>query len=250
MNIVGNAIKFTQVGQVEVHISSETDHLIPQQISFRVKDTGAGIAPELTSKLFQVFSQADESITRKFGGTGLGLALSKRLANALNGDVILESSEENQGSTFCITIGSEIKASHALRRSEREVRNGHQADLQDLRLLVVEDSKDNQRLINAILSRQGVTLEMADNGAEGLEKALSGNHDLVLMDLQMPVMDGYTATQRLRERGYDQPIIALTAHAMTETRLECLNIGCTDFLTKPIDSAELIKIVGRHTSRI
>ena len=241
-NVIGNAIKFTKLGSVLTRVFADTSH-----VHFEVTDTGVGISSQDAAKLFQVFSQADLSITRKYGGTGLGLALSRKLAQALGGDVQLTKSERNKGSTFLISVEFKpatvpsipLPAQRAPQLAESELR------MDGFNVLVIDDSPDNQALIWQILSRRGAGVEVADNGAEGIEKALAGQHDVVLMDIQMPLMDGYTATQKLRENGYDRPIIALTAHAMSEVRLKCLNVGCNDHLPKPINPVDLVTMIGR-----
>lgn len=248
-NIIGNALKFTNQGDVVVTLFNATGKSDNLSVGFRVTDTGEGIAPEDQKKLFQVFSQADSSVTRKFGGTGLGLALSKKLAHALNGDVVLEKSEKGRGSSFVITVTSGSTAPKVIEEFTEEKEPDRFVNLEGVKVLLVEDTPDNQELISKVLTEQNVLIEVVSDGMRGVEKALHGDYDLVLMDLQMPVMDGYTATQKLRERGFEKPIIALSAHAMTEVRLECLNVGCNDYLTKPIDFEELIKVVGRYANQ-
>lgn len=245
MNIIGNAIKFTKVGEVAVTVFSEVGLKDQSKLFFRVLDTGEGIAPGEEEKLFQVFSQGDNSITRKFGGTGLGLALSKKLAEALHGDVVLERSIKNEGSSFLISIteGTLSSSNHDYKNLRTE--DAKHIRLKGVKILLVDDTADNQDLITKVLTDRKAIVDIAHDGREGVEKALHGNYDVVLMDLQMPVMDGYTATQYLRERGFDKPIVALSAHAMTEVRLECLNVGCTDYLTKPINFNDLIRVVGK-----
>ena len=241
-NVVGNAIKFTKQGGVEVEVSRAKD----SSIRLRVTDTGIGVSREQAANLFKPFSQADLSITRKYGGTGLGLTLSKKLAFALGGDLVLARSEPDVGSTFEITVHNQQAntsvATSIARASVSEPANvAGKAALQGMRILLVEDSPDNQLLITVMLEDHGACVEVANNGREALEKYATIEHDLTLMDIQMPEMDGFTATQLLRERGYDKPIIALTAHAMSEVALQCLNVGCTDYLTKPINLNEMIR---------
>lgn len=250
MNVIGNAVKFTRLGEVTVTVFSAVKNAVIPEVSFRVEDTGEGIASNDQKKLFQLFSQADNSVTRKFGGTGLGLALSKKLAHALNGDVILERSEKAKGSSFLITVKSGILSAQATDKMIQRQSDLPVPKLDGVKILLVDDTPDNQELISKVLGEHKVIVDVANDGLLGMKKALSGRYDLVLMDLQMPVMDGYTATQRLRERGYDKPIIALSAHAMNEVRLECLNVGCTDYLTKPINFNELLQVVGKYAARL
>lgn len=248
-NIIGNAVKFTDEGDVKVTLFPVKSELAQVSVGFRVEDTGEGIAPKDQKKLFQVFSQADSSVTRKFGGTGLGLALARKLARALKGDVVLEKSIKGEGSSFLITLTSGVLSELSAEDIARKNESGVITDISGVKVLLVEDTPDNQELIFKVLTEQNATVDIASDGLLGIEKALHGNYDLVLMDLQMPVMDGYTATQKLRERGFEKPIIALSAHAMNEVRLECLNVGCDDYLTKPIDFDQLIKVVSRYSGK-
>ncbi|MGE3975455.1 MAG: response regulator [Bdellovibrionales bacterium] len=246
LNLVGNALKFTKEGLVVVEYGT---HQVPLtnalQLYFRVSDTGIGISPDNIKQLFLPFSQADNSITRQYEGTGLGLILSKRLAQSLGGDVILEKSDLGLGSTFLITVGLDqvLKNQFAKPSVSEDLK---EVALQNKSILVVEDSPDNQLLLRVFLTRHNVRVDCANNGKEGLEKALKGQYDLVLMDVQMPIMDGHTSTAELRRQGYQKPIIALTAHAMKEDRERCLNAGCNDYLTKPIELPKLFKTLQRH----
>jgi CheY-like chemotaxis protein len=177
-----------------------------------------------------MFVQGDGTLARRFGGTGLGLALSRRLARSLGGDVAVTQSIAGKGSTFLISIldQPELRASgYALLHPETVYGDLTSGALDGVKVLVVDDSPDNQQLIWYFLNKCGATVETAENGYLGYKKALAGNFDVVLMDIQMPETDGYTATQKLREAGYRRPIIALTAHAMTEVRKKCMNVGCT-----------------------
>jgi PAS domain S-box-containing protein len=253
VNIIGNAIKFTQIGGVTVRVYAGAGAQGSRFVHFEVADTGIGIAESKRERLFQVFSQADESVTRKYGGTGLGLALSKKLAHGLGGDVVLQKSDEGGGSTFLVTIMDgavrAMKSLPSIVSAEARVPNVVEVerDLENLHVLLVEDSPDNQQLIWRILTKKGAKIEIAENGAEGLSMALKGHYDIVLMDIQMPLMDGYTATHRLRERGFSKPILALTAHAMSEVRQKCLQVGCNDHLPKPINAVDLVSAVRKLT---
>ncbi|MGZ3726826.1 MAG: response regulator, partial [Pseudobdellovibrio sp.] len=246
-NLIGNAIKFTDSGEINLHCSRNGNF-----ITVEVRDTGIGIPTEFQGSLFKPFSQVDQSNTRKYGGTGLGLALSKKLARNLGGDLVLKESSPGKGSIFKLTLEDRETHEFTDQKSEEKTEassnaptpeKGDEKLLEKCNVLLVEDSEDNQNLISLILGRRGARITIAKNGAEGVEKAMSDDYDLVLMDLQMPVMDGYTATQTLRERGYNKPIIALTAHAMQDVRDKCIEAGCTDHLVKPINFAELIKTV-------
>lgn len=245
-NIIGNAIKFTARGSVTVTVQPADD---PCRIAFVVTDTGSGIAPEQVERLFAPFTQADVTTTRKFGGTGLGLVLSRKLAVALGGDVRLHASTPGIGSTFVITIEHGWSADASMSRAPRVARPPVQADrLRGQRVLVVDDSPDNLELIEHVLRAAGGEVTTASNGVEGVSAALSNSFDVILMDLQMPEMDGFTATRELRERGFDRPILALTAHAMKEERERCLASGFDDHLTKPIDRQALIGALAHFTT--
>jgi PAS domain S-box-containing protein len=250
-NLAGNAIKFTERGFVQIGLRHEgsTFHVV-------VRDTGIGISTSQASALFQPFQQADPSFTRKFGGTGLGLVLSRRLANLLGGDIVLESSTPGVGSVFVATIQLPATANSRLVSLED---GGHQKTrvipeapesarlLEGLRVLLVEDSPDNRTLVATFLLRTGAIVEMAEDGVIGYEKALGSHFDVVLMDIQMPRMDGHETMRRLREKGFSRPIIALTAHAMREERDKCFASGCTDYMTKPLQKQKLFEVLQKYT---
>ena len=249
LNLVGNAIKFTQVGSVRLTVKGCKTASGSEGVCFEVEDTGIGIPQDQSERIFEMFVQADGSMTRKFGGTGLGLALSKKLARSLGGDVSVVSTELGRGTIFRAffeDLPAERRAETPTRFLERDPDIAEDA-LDGVSVLVVDDSPDNQRIIWHFLKKRGASVETADNGFEGFRKAIHGKFDIVLMDIQMPEMDGYTATQKLRDAGFRRPIIALTAHAMTEVRSKCMNVGCTDYLPKPINPKNLIAAVARHT---
>ena len=253
MNLVGNALKFTKVGSIKISISGYDGLDFPKCCAFEVSDTGAGISEHSVSNLFKMFTQADNSITRKYGGTGLGLVLSRSLARAMGGDVRLINTEVGRGSTFRFSIESRDNLLSASDAIDSSLATSHNKlipldALSKKKILLVEDSADNQQLIWRYLTKYGATVEFADNGLEGVAKAMNGDHDLVLMDLQMPIMDGYTAVGKLRAKGYLKPLIALTAHAMADVQKKCRDIGCTDHLPKPIDSRQLIEAILKHTA--
>lgn len=233
-NLISNGLKFTHKGVVSV-LYGVSGHIL----FFKVKDTGIGIPAEEQGQLFKPFSQLDRSTSRKYGGTGLGLLLSKRLAQSLGGDITLEESEPGKGSTFTLVLplDQSLPVSDQDRPSvpEKEDSTDGFNRLKGKHILLVEDSPDVQMLIQLFLKKKQMEVDFANNGQEGIEKATSKNYDLILMDMQMPLVDGYTATEKLRERGYRTPIIALTAHAMKEDRERCLRVGCNDYMTKPID---------------
>lgn len=249
VNLVGNAIKFTQFGSVRLRSYGGKSDSGRELVVFEVIDTGIGIPEAQKDRLFEMFVQADGSMTRRFGGTGLGLALSRRLARAMGGEVTIDKTVEGKGSTFRAVIEDLPER----RNVERPLANSPEfalieltpSTLESVRILVVDDSPDNQQLLWHFLAAHGAVIESAGNGLMGYRKALAGNYDVILMDIQMPEMDGYTATQKLRAAGYTKPIVALTAHAMSEVRKRCLNVGCSAHLAKPINHKELVSTVAR-----
>lgn len=241
VNLISNALRFTHNGKVIITYSSTVSEL-----RFRISDTGIGLKDDQKQKLFALFTQADQSTTRKYGGTGLGLVLSKKLAQLMNGDVILESTAEGEGSTFLATVqncdASLDKTPIVTPKAEANTLD----ILRGKKILVVDDSEENKILIRVYLTKAGISVQSAVNGAVGVEKALKDDFDLILMDIQMPIMDGYMATENLRAQGYDKPIIALTANAMKEDRQRSIEAGCNDYLTKPIDSSRLLNTIAKH----
>ena len=242
-NIIGNAIKFTQRGSVIVTVKIENSKIL-----FTVKDTGTGISQEQAARLFSPFTQADATMTRRFGGTGLGLVLSKKLANALGGDVVLARSELGAGSTFVVSIDPHIAKGETEKPAPKaEAAVPRLAELSKFNILIVDDSLDNLELFKHILTLTGARVDTANNGREGVEKAMRGDFNAILMDLQMPEMDGYEATKELRKQGFKRPIIALTAHAMKEERQRCLDNGFDNHLTKPIDRKSLLNVLSEYS---
>ncbi len=263
-NLLGNAVKFTERGEVRVHSCFERRSDGAGAMRFDVIDTGIGMSAEQMERLFQPFSQADASTTRRFGGTGLGLSISKRLAQMLGGDIAVES-EPGKGSRFSLTISTGpveaetfVDPAEQLRRHEadwndEQARGDEGSERMEARILLAEDGLDNQRLVAAILSRIGAEVLVADNGQAAVHMALQAEQrgrgfDLILMDVQMPVLDGYAATAQLRQRGFAKPIVAFTAHALTEERQRCMEAGCDDHLAKPVDREALVACVRKHLS--
>jgi len=239
VNIIGNAIKFTEKG--EVRVTQKILHQNNQQfLAFEVTDTGIGLSENQQSKLFKAFSQADSSTTRRYGGTGLGLEISRRLARALGGDLVLKNSAPQHGSTFLLTIPLGPSEQIAVQVQSEQPEMGSKYQLSGMKILIVEDMPDNQILVSRLLEKRGAQVQFADHGSEAIEKAQSLEFDAILMDIQMPVMDGYEATRRLRANGFTKPIIALTAYAMKEDRETCLKVGCTGYLTKPVQVGALV----------
>jgi signal transduction histidine kinase/DNA-binding response OmpR family regulator/HPt (histidine-containing phosphotransfer) domain-containing protein len=254
-NLVGNAIKFTAEGAVTV--TTELVGNRNKQLQVSIADSGIGMTPEQVEKIFDPFVQADSSVTRKFGGTGLGLAISKRIVEALGGQIVA-TSEPGVGSNFTFTINAGsledtqmISHDHHL-ESTKHKRNTKEGitKLPEGRILVVDDGDANRRLIKLILEKAGCRVTEAENGKVGSDLALANDFDIILMDMQMPVMDGYKATATLREAGTKTPIIALTANAMTGDREKCMSAGCDDFLAKPVRIEEVLRTVNGYLSHL
>ncbi len=262
MNLVGNAIKFTECGGVRILVKmGDRMETTGPSLRFEVIDTGVGLTSVAQHKLFTPFTQADASTTRKFGGTGLGLTISKRLAEMLGGDISVRSAQ-GQGSTFVLTLETgpldgvpmleDPREAHGRPAARRPARGAKQR-LRG-RILLAEDAPDSQRLLSFYLRRAGAEVAVAENGKVACEMALAAaaagtSFDVILMDMQMPELDGYGAAAQLRAEGYSRPIIALTAHAMEGDREKCLRAGCDDFATKPIDPATLIETIQQHLAR-
>ena len=260
INLMGNAVKFTERGCVRLVVGMVDSPQSPNpHISFEVIDTGVGMTPEQQVSIFKPFSQADNSMTRRFGGTGLGLTISKRLAQMLGGDIVGKSTP-GKGSSFLATVETGPLAGvrmldgsdEAVRAKVEEPAKLKTADIRlPGRILLAEDGPDNQRLIAFLLRQRGATVVVAENGQVAVEQVAQAEQagqpfECILMDMQMPILDGYAATRRLREAGCRIPIVALTAHAMRGDRERCLDAGCDDYLAKPIDRAELASRVAHY----
>ena len=246
INLCANAVKFTTHGSVRLRVRFDRERDL---IYFEIIDTGIGLSKEQIARLFTPFSQADASTTRRFGGTGLGLYLSKTLAEKLGGTITVESTPD-VGSRFVVSLPAGSKAVGNLSLSASAVREplqlAHPRGHYSGRILLAEDNVNNQRLIAFLVRKLGANLTTVDNGQSAVDSALAQPYDLILMDMQMPVMDGVTATRRLRERGYQNPIVALTANAMRKDVEECQSAGCNGFLGKPIDRTQFFETVSAH----
>jgi PAS domain S-box-containing protein len=264
-NLLSNAVKFTSAGGVRV-IASLDAH---ETLRIEVHDTGIGISPEQLATLFKPFSQADGSMTRRFGGTGLGLCISSKIVTLLGGELSVTSTP-GQGSCFNVTLPRTAhtpqpgtvavvqsleseRASLTAGASQRSIDAPPAQPVPDvagMSILLAEDGPDNQRLLGTLIRRAGVRLKIVENGQLAFDAAVASvtQHDpfdLILMDMQMPVLDGYSATAKLRAAGWDRPIIALTAHALREDRDKCIRAGCDDYATKPIAKPALIDLIAR-----
>jgi PAS domain S-box-containing protein len=265
LNLVGNAIKFTEVGSVRLAASLQETDQGDSMLRFQVVDTGIGMSEPTLNRIFRPFTQADTTTARQFGGTGLGLTISKRLAELIGGEVCVQSTL-GQGTTFTVRVPTgPMDNAHLLDATEcesatapRETKNSLEGRglPRGCRVLLAEDGPDNQRLIAFVLRKAGAEVTIAENGRQAVDMALASGEenrpcpfDVILMDMQMPVMDGYEATRELRRLGYSGPVIALTAHAMSDDRRKCLDGGCSEYLTKPIDRQLLLQTVAHYTER-
>jgi len=258
-NLIGNAIKFTLSGTVSVRYGANREHML----FVEVRDTGIGMSPEQLSYLFQPFSQADSSLTRRFGGTGLGLSISKRLAILLGGDIRVTSTE-GEGSVFTLIIPIREPSPEDIQNGNKKpqkhvdlhtvpnaeiVKPVGAKPLSGFNILVVDDGRINQIVISTQLTEAGATVSLAENGLAAIE-AIAANEtagsppfDVVLMDMQMPVMDGYQATSQLRNEGYVRPIIAITAHALSGDCEKTLEVGCDAYMSKPVNRDQLVATI-------
>jgi PAS domain S-box-containing protein len=250
LNLLGNAIKFTESGEVALRVTPDADSTVPGVLRFTVSDTGIGISGEKLGAVFERFTQADSSTTRRYGGSGLGLTISKRLVELMGGRIWVES-EVGKGSIFSFAVPLEIWVC-ARRPTAAPVGAGPEAPLPALSILLAEDSPDNCTITMAYLEDTPYRVEIAETGAIACKKFMAGHYDLVLMDRQMPIMDGLTATRTIRawEQANDRPptpIIALTASALKGDREMCLAAGCTAFLTKPIKQEVLLQAIKERS---
>lgn len=265
MNLAGNAIKFTEDGGVRIVMTlANREGQDDPWLRMDVRDTGIGMTAEQIDRVFEPFEQADGTMARRFGGTGLGLVICRRLAEFLGGQIEIES-EPNKGTCLTVWLPCGPAGSYEVLDRPTEAMQ----ELVDLaastspdatsllggRVLLVEDGPDNQRLIAFHLRRLGLEVTVADDGVQGYQMATGAvdrgdPFDIVLMDMQMPRMDGYEATAKLREGGYTRPIIALTAHAMSTDRQRCLAAGCTDYLTKPLQPDRLRAMLASNLATV
>ena len=251
INLIGNATKFTEKGYVHLNISLEEREDKPF-IRFDVEDTGIGIPKDKQAKVFESFTQADGDTTRKYGGTGLGLTITKQLTELLGGELTLIS-EVDKGSVFSLAIPANVDVT---KQPFLDMHNiaGHTDPNQTKagqtkfsgNILVAEDAPTNQVLIRSLLERLGLQVTIAEDGNQALQKVLTGHFDLVFMDIQMPHMNGYEATKEIRKKGITTPIVALTANAMKGDDKKCIEAGCDEYLAKPIDRRELLKTISKY----
>lgn len=257
LNLVGNAVKFTEIGGVEIRVGVIDEATVPQ-LRIAVEDTGPGLTAEQSAQLFEAFSQADTSVTRRHGGTGLGLTICRRLATLMNGTVTLTKTEPGRGSCFELTMPL-VSSPHAVSCVDLELTLADKATARGVvpvvasltgRVLIAEDGEDNQRLIAHHLTRAGAQVTVVDNGVQALAAIRAADAEgapfsLLVTDMQMPEMDGYSLARALRADGNRIAIVALTAHAMADDRQKCLAAGCNDYVSKPIDRVVLLAACAR-----
>ncbi len=246
INLMSNALKFTHNGSVSLHIECHQQTSAGAEIYFQVIDTGIGIAKEKQASIFKKFTQADGSAKRMYGGTGLGLAICKQLVELMGGTIGIISSS-GHGSTFFFNLVL-AQPDHPAKPPSPEdhpmpnIREG-------VKVLLVEDNPVNQKVATAILRKAGCQVDLAGNGQDAIQQVTKGSYDIVLMDCQMPVMDGFEATTRIRAMGgaiARIPIIAITAHAMKDDRLKCIEAGMDDYISKPINRKDLIVLIKQY----
>ena len=251
LNFGNNAIKFTEEGSVELSVQCIQDNKESVKLKLEVKDTGVGISKEHQESLFTPFSQGDSSTSRRYGGTGLGLAICNKIATLMNGDVGFES-KVDIGSTFWFEVElpkdlSQLKDKDV--SAEKSSGINSERNMNDLRILVAEDNKINQKVIRMTLEREGFDIDIASNGVEVLEKYKVKEYDIIFMDVHMPEMDGFDATRMIRateqETGGHTPIVAFTASVMQHEKDLCIESGMDDFIGKPIEKEELISVLSR-----
>jgi signal transduction histidine kinase/ActR/RegA family two-component response regulator len=236
INLTNNALKFTQSGSISIMVKFVRD-----KIQFEISDTGMGISYEDQSKLFQSFYQADQSMRKRHEGTGLGLAISKHFVEKLGGQMMF-SSQEGEGTTFTFTIPYEQAREFSLITKQEN-------DFSHLRILIAEDNEINQKFISSLLKKMKISFDMAINGEVAVNMMKENDYDIVLMDLSMPVMDGFEATEEIRKRNKDIPIIALTANAFDKDKERALEIGMNDFLSKPLKKNNLEIVLSKFSKK-
>jgi signal transduction histidine kinase/CheY-like chemotaxis protein/HPt (histidine-containing phosphotransfer) domain-containing protein len=250
-NLIGNSVKFTEEGSVTVTCGYREPASGPQLI-IDITDTGIGMSEDALDNIFDPFVQADSTVTRRFGGTGLGLAISRKFARALGGDIRVKS-EIGNGSTFRVSLatgnltGVDFLSPEEVNHLQNEIgaEDRYRWQLPQARVLVVDDGQENRELVRLLLEEGGLFVDEAQNGQTGVAKATDGGFDVVLMDVQMPVMDGFTAVKILRERGLEIPVIALTANAMKGFEAQCLEAGYTGYLSKPINIDQFMELIAQ-----
>ena len=254
MNFMSNAVKFTDAGDIKILVKSERVDAVNYNVTFSINDTGIGISEKNQQKLFHAFIQADASTTRKFGGTGLGLAISAQLAKAMSGSVSVKS-KNGLGSTFSLHLPLQKVSGQRVLITNKD----KSKDIEELsenakmhNILVVEDNRINQKIAEKMLNKLGLTCDIAVDGLEGVKALTNKDYSLIFMDIQMPIMDGISATKKIIEKyGNQRPaIVAMTANVFQEDRNRCIAAGMDDFIAKPIDLSELVRVLSKYEKPI
>jgi len=252
INLTGNAIKFTENGHIHIIVSLQGTETKPL-IRFDVEDTGIGIPPDKLDVIFQSFTQADGSTTRQFGGTGLGLTITKQLAELMGGEVSVKS-QVGKGSVFTLMIPAGVDVNNQSQLGEEHMKeytnlsNPTSTKTYFGRVLIAEDAPANQKLIMALLRKAGLEPILVEDGQQAVEAATGQSFNLIFMDIHMPVMNGYEATEAIRHKGITAPIVALTANAMKGDEEKCLAAGCDGYLSKPISQDKLHAVLAKYLS--
>jgi signal transduction histidine kinase/CheY-like chemotaxis protein/HPt (histidine-containing phosphotransfer) domain-containing protein len=250
-NLVGNAVKFTEQGSVTV--TCRLMKTLPEpRLLIEIADTGIGIPQDKIESIFDPFTQADATVARRFGGTGLGLSISRTFARALGGEITVES-RLGKGSTFKVTLKTgDLQGVRFLQPEEAatatqgfDAKEQRRWQFPKARVLIVDDGAENRELLRLVLEEAGLTVDEAENGQVGVEKAAAGQYDVILMDVNMPVLDGFTATRKLRQQGLKTCVIALTANAMKGFEAECLDAGYSGYFSKPIDIDRFMEMIAK-----
>ncbi len=247
VNLINNAIKFTEVGEVRIGINLLSSSAEKVSLEIKVSDSGIGIAKEKQAAIFERFQQAEAETTRRFGGTGLGLSIVRQLVEIQGGKMNLES-ELGKGSSFIITISYKVPDEEKLLSEALTAAETQSVSLTDIRVLIAEDNVMNQQLIKHLMKNWNIRYTLVNNGKEAIEELRNGDYTIVLMDIQMPEMDGYSATQVIRnELISDIPIIAMTAHAMMGEKEKCIQLGMNDYVSKPLKETILYNIIAQYS---
>ncbi|MBP7555252.1 MAG: response regulator [Chitinophagaceae bacterium] len=245
VNLVNNAIKFTHKGRIHIHVTQQGWRGRQLLLAISVADSGIGIESDQLDRIFERFQQAEDSVTRKYGGTGLGLSIVKDLVTLLQGSITVES-RPGQGTQFSLVIPFGVAKDNDIQQTDEQQNQPAAGSLQGMEILVAEDNEINQSLIRHLLDRWGATCSFAYNGQDCIEQLRAHHFHVILMDIQMPVMDGYTASQEIRQvLKSDIPIIAMTAHAMPGEREKCISFGMNEYLSKPVREGQLYQLLTK-----